>query len=169
MISLSDIPLHVSKTDGPSLDLGGVGVRFKIRGKDTGGRVSVVEHPVGPRRLVPPHVHHREDVLSYVVEGTFGARVGDQAFEAGPGTYIHKPCGVPNTYWNPTDEPALLVEIFTPAGFEDFFLETAEFVRGGGRLGTPEHARIAARYEVEFLADWVPELMRRYGLKMLGE
>jgi mannose-6-phosphate isomerase-like protein (cupin superfamily) len=42
--------------------------------------------PVAPRTLVPPHVHHDTDEYSYVVEGQFGARIGDEIFLADPGT-----------------------------------------------------------------------------------
>jgi quercetin dioxygenase-like cupin family protein len=63
---------------GPLVDLGGMGVHFKIWGEATAGGLSVVEHPMAPGRLVPPHVHQVEDELSYVLEGTFGVRVGDQ-------------------------------------------------------------------------------------------
>ena len=169
MVSLLDIPLLVAQGDGQAVDLGGLGVQFKVWGRDTGGRLSVVEHPMQPRRLVPPHTHHLEDELSYVVEGRFGARIGDRILEAGPGTYIYKPCGIPHTFWNPTDEPALLVEVIAPAGFENFFLETAELVQNGGRPGSPEHVKIASRYDLTFFGDWIPELTKRYGLKLLGE
>jgi mannose-6-phosphate isomerase-like protein (cupin superfamily) len=162
-------PLSIAKTDGQLVDLGGLGVHFKLWGKESGGRVSIVEHPMQPRRLVPPHVHSMEDEVSYVVHGRFGARIGDEILTAGPGDYIYKPCGVPHTFWNPTDEPALLVEVIAPAGFEVFFLETAEFFQAGGKPGSPEHGKIAERYGLTFFDDWIPELTARFGLKLLGE
>ena len=74
---------------------GGVGVKFKITGGETGHAFSIVEHPVAPRTLVPPHVHHDTDEYSYVVEGQFGARIGDEIFLADPGDYVLKPRGIP--------------------------------------------------------------------------
>jgi quercetin dioxygenase-like cupin family protein len=59
------------------VSLGGIGVVFTIPAALTGDAYTVVEHPVRPGTLVPPHLHTREDELSYVVEGEFGARVGD--------------------------------------------------------------------------------------------
>ena len=61
--------------EGGSVDLGGMGVEFKIRGEQTGGLLAVVEHPIEPGRLVPPHIHEREDDYSYVLEGEVGARI----------------------------------------------------------------------------------------------
>ena len=47
----------------------GVGVHFKIDGEDTGGALSIVEHPFEVGALVRPHVHTREDEISIVLEG----------------------------------------------------------------------------------------------------
>jgi len=43
--------------EGKSVWLAGLGVDFKISGEQTGGAFSVVEHPIEPGRLVPPHLH----------------------------------------------------------------------------------------------------------------
>src|SRR5919108_581525 len=73
--------------DGP------VGVIEKVHGRRTNGVISIVEHPVTPGVLVPPHVHTDFDEWSYVLEGRVGARIGDDEFTAGPGSYILKPRG----------------------------------------------------------------------------
>ncbi len=85
--------LVVGPGEGKSVTLGALGVDFKIWGHETGGRFAIVEHPIQARCLVPPHTHSMEDELSYVLEGRVGVRVGDDVAEAGPGTYIYKPCG----------------------------------------------------------------------------
>jgi hypothetical protein len=56
--------VEVKPGEGRSVSLGGMGVVFKISGADTGGAFAVVEHPIEPGRLVPPHVHVREDEYS---------------------------------------------------------------------------------------------------------
>ena len=38
---------------------------------------------------------------------------------------MYKPRDVWHTFWNATDEPARLLEIISPAGFEQFFVELA--------------------------------------------
>jgi quercetin dioxygenase-like cupin family protein len=50
----------VAPQEGKTVDLGGLGVVFKVWGEDTGGAFSVVEHPMEPGRLVPPHTHDNE-------------------------------------------------------------------------------------------------------------
>lgn len=68
-------------------DLGGIGVAFKLWGRDTNGMVSVVA--VGA--LGAPHLHTREDEYSIVTEGEIGFRSGSREVVLGPGGYITKP------------------------------------------------------------------------------
>lgn len=57
----------LSPREGKSVRLGGLGVDFKIAGEQTGGLFSIVEHPIDPGVLVPPHTHTREDEFSYLL------------------------------------------------------------------------------------------------------
>ncbi len=142
--------------------MGGIGVKFKITGDETGHAFSIVEHPVQPRTLVPPHLHHDTDEYSYVTEGKFGARIGDQILLANPGDYVLKPRGIPHTFWNPTDKLSRLVEIISPAGFEKFFAEAGLLFQNT----VPEFEKVktlAAKYNTSLGWDeWVPELTKRY-------
>ncbi len=64
--------VHLRPHGGTLVDLGGLGVHFKVRGKQTGGAFAVVEHPISPGIIVEPHIHRHEDELSYVVEARSG-------------------------------------------------------------------------------------------------
>ncbi len=70
---------------GPEGNLGSIGVAFKLWGENTGGSVSIVEHPFPVGALVPPHIHTREDEYSIVTEGEIGFRSGDREVVLGPG------------------------------------------------------------------------------------
>jgi hypothetical protein len=85
-----------------------------------------------PRALAAPlHRHNREDEYSFVLEGRMGALLGDDVVEAGPGDLVYKPRGQWHTFWNAGDEPARILEIIAPAGFEQFFAELAPLAAGG--------------------------------------
>ena len=116
---------HMPPDAGDFVDLGGLGVHFKARGEQTGGRFAIVEHPIEAGVLVDPHIHQHEDELSYVLEGTVWARVGEQEIEAVAGSYIWKPRNVLHTFWNPGPGPARILEVISPAGFEHLFEEVA--------------------------------------------
>jgi len=160
--------LMTSPGDCERVSLGGVGVVFTVWARATGGAFSIVEHPVRPGTLVPPHVHTREDELSYVVEGEFGARIGDQIVHVGAGEYLFKPRNVPHTFWNAGPAPARLVEIIWPAGFERYFVEMAELFPAEGPPDMKQVSELMARYGLTPIPEWIPELSERFGLTVLG-
>src|SRR5207342_2905305 len=84
----------------------GVGVVFKIDGTDTGGALSIVEHPFAIGAMVPPHMHTREDEFSIVTEGRIGFRSEDKEVVLEAGGYIIKPRGEVHSMWNAGPKPA---------------------------------------------------------------
>jgi quercetin dioxygenase-like cupin family protein len=164
----NQLVVRAAERRGKSWDRGGFGVIFKIYGDDTNGLLSVVEHPIAPGMLVPPHIHELEDEYSYVLEGEVGARIGDQILQAGAGDYVLKPRKIWHTFWNAGPEPARILEIISPAGFEKFFEEVADLSESGS--ATPEQGEaLVAKYQNRYRTDWVDELKARYHLRLIGE
>jgi mannose-6-phosphate isomerase-like protein (cupin superfamily) len=158
----------IGPEDGATGFLGSIGVRFMIDGSETGERFSLVEHPISPRALAAPlHLHTREDEYSFVLEGRMGALLGDEVVEAGPGDLVFKPRNQWHTFWNAGDEPCRILEIISPAGFERFFEELSGL--GGAIDADPDELiALAERFGHHFELESVPELVRRFGLR-IGE
>jgi mannose-6-phosphate isomerase-like protein (cupin superfamily) len=160
-------PRLIAADEGQFVRLRELGVRYLVRGDQTGGRFAEVEHPLGPRRLgAPPHTHTHEDEVSFVVEGTIGVRIGEQIFTAGPGATVIKPRGVPHAFRNAGDTPARVLEIISPAGFEDYFEEMAAVFADAGD-GPPDGQRMAvilAKYALRLDLDSIPILTQRHRL-----
>jgi mannose-6-phosphate isomerase-like protein (cupin superfamily) len=156
----------VGPADAQEGFLGSIGVRFMIDGSEAGERFSLVEHPMSARALAAPlHRHTREDEYSYVLQGRMGALLGDDVVEAGPGDLVHKPRNQWHTFWNAGDEPCRILEIISPAGFEQFFRELSDL--GGAMNADPaEFARLSERYALEMRPESVPELVQRFGLRV---
>jgi quercetin dioxygenase-like cupin family protein len=152
--------------DGKAGSLGGIGVRFMIDGDEAGGDFSLVEHPMPPRALAAPlHRHSREDEYSYVLKGQVGALLGDEVLVGQPGDLIFKPRNQWHTFWNAGDEPASILEIIAPAGFERFFEELVDM--GGAAGADPEaFGELASRYGLEIDPDSIPGLLERFDLVM---
>ena len=148
--------------------LGGMGVRWMVGGNDSGGGFALVEHPLRPHALgAPLHRHSREDEYSYVLEGRIGAILGDEVIHGGPGDLIFKPRDQWHTFWNAGDEPALILELISPAGFEQFFAELGPIAAGGAP--DPERmGELCARYALDMQPDSVGELCKRFGLWFPG-
>jgi mannose-6-phosphate isomerase-like protein (cupin superfamily) len=140
-----------------------------IDGEAAGERFSLVEHPMSARALAAPlHRHTREDEYSYVLEGRVGALLGDEVLIGGPGDLIFKPRKQWHTFWNAGDEPARILEIISPAGFEHFFAELVEL--GGLSEADPQAlADLCGRYAVDVDPDSISGLAERFDLCFPGE
>jgi mannose-6-phosphate isomerase-like protein (cupin superfamily) len=152
--------------EGPSGDLGGVGVVFKLFGEQTNGNVSIVEHPFAVGAWVDPHIHTREDEYSIVTEGEMGFRSGDREVVLGPGGYITKPRGEAHMMWNAGQSPARIIEVISPAGLEHFFWAVRELV--ANRPPDLETLQALAReYGVEFTMPlWLGDVLARHHLPL---
>jgi quercetin dioxygenase-like cupin family protein len=151
--------------DGEVGGLGpGVGVQFKIDGADTGGLVSIVEHPFDVGAVVPPHVHHLEDEISYGLEGAIGFRSEDDEVVLESGGYIVKPRGQVHAMWNAGSSPARMIEVITTAGFENFFRELSA-LGAAGPLDIERMIELSGKYQLPFAEpSWFPDVIERYGL-----
>jgi len=142
----------------------GVGVHFKIDGADTGGALSIVEHPFDVGALVRPHVHTREDEISIVLEGEIGFRSEDQEVVLRPGGYIIKPRNQVHAMWNAGPVPARMIEIISPAGFEGFFRGFAD-INDAGPIDLAQVQALAVAFGLPYAQpDWLPDVIERYHL-----
>ncbi|GIE77345.1 hypothetical protein Aph02nite_32950 [Actinoplanes philippinensis] len=154
----------VGPGEGRKGDLGAITVDFKVWGADTGGALAIVEHEFPPGALVPPHVHTLEDETSIVTAGLIGFRSEDREAVLGAGGYIVKPRGEAHAMWNAGSEPARMIEVISPAGFELFFRAVVDMVEAGDP--DPERgAALAAEHGLSFVdRPWLADVVRRFGL-----
>jgi quercetin dioxygenase-like cupin family protein len=143
------------------------GVVIKLYGEETNGAISIIEQPFEAGFLLPPHVHEN-DVWLYVLEGEMHARVGEEVVTATPGCWVLKPRRVPHTMWNAGPEPARIIELYTPGGFELFFKDFGERLRRGP-IGLEELNRLGEPHGIRFFDDWIPDLKAAYNLRVIGE
>jgi quercetin dioxygenase-like cupin family protein len=157
----------ITPADRTTLLQGPLGAVLMLGGDQTGGRLSVLEHPLAPRALGSPvHTHRDEDEYSVVLEGTVGAQIGEQVVEAGPGAVLVKPRGVPHAFWNASDQRARLLEIISPAGFEQYFSGLAEIFSAPGIPDTGRLAALADRYGLDLDPASIPRLAAAHGLRL---
>ncbi len=160
--------LVLGPEEGESVQIGGLGVRFMVDENESGGGFSLVEHPIAPRALAAPmHVHEREDEYSFILEGRVGVQIGDVVRVAGPGDLVLKPRAIWHAFWNAGDEPARLLEIISPAGFERYFRDLAPLFPP--QAPDPDFAGIAevqARYGLTVDFGSVERLVAEHNLVM---
>jgi quercetin dioxygenase-like cupin family protein len=153
--------------EGRLVWIGGLGVRFMIEGSQTGGRFALVEHPMKPGVLAAPmHTHANEDEYSYVLEGTVGMRLDDRELVATPGMLVFKPRGVPHTFWNAGDTQARLLELISPAGFEQYFAELATILLPDGSVPREPLRELLDRYQLAMDGSSVPKLIAKHNVRL---
>ena len=122
------------------LEVAGSRVIEHLGGAETNGAVAMLEFAVTSGYPVPPpHVHEREDELTYVLEGTLEMQLGDETRVLGAGESVLKPRGIPHTFRVRGDSGARFLELLTPAGFECYFRAAAAALHRGA-APTPELA-----------------------------
>jgi quercetin dioxygenase-like cupin family protein len=132
---------------------------LKVTGEQTHGGLTVVEVTMGPGRMAPLHVHHREEETFLITRGQLTFQIGEQTIEAGAGDLIVGPRDIPHRFTAGPDGATLLF-LLTPAGLEGLILEQSvpaarRELPGAGDVPPPdiEHMReVALRYGCELLA-----------------
>ena len=144
--------------------LGVIGARYILDGGPSEGRFSLVEHPIVASGMAAPlHLHTREDEYSFILEGTWGFWQGGNVSFAEPGDLVYKPRDVWHTFWNATDEPARLLEIISPAGFDQFFVELAALI-SSGQAGAQAVQTLNSAYGLQVDLDGTTKIAADYRL-----
>jgi mannose-6-phosphate isomerase-like protein (cupin superfamily) len=129
----------------------------------SGGRLSVVHNLIAPHTLVAPlHLHHREDEYTYVLSGTLGTLLGDNVVSADQGAWVFKPRAQWHTLWNAGDTPCEIIEVISPAGFENYFRDITAIGPDMTRIIEINH-----KYELEMDFMSIQGLCSRFGLTFL--
>jgi quercetin dioxygenase-like cupin family protein len=120
-------------------------------GEQTGGRFALMEHVVMPPGMASPyHVHRNEDEAFYVIEGHVRFVCDGRWIDAVPGTWVYGPREIPHGFKVVGEQPARMLLLDTPAGFEQFALELSAPL--DAEPGPPDMEKLmdaAARYKVE--------------------
>jgi mannose-6-phosphate isomerase-like protein (cupin superfamily) len=122
----------VGPHSGEALLLGHVQVRVVEDGSGTAHRLAVAVLTVPPRTDgPPPHWHQRHDETFYVTAGTARFTVGDTQREAPAGTFVSVPIGAEHTFANPGNEPAIILNTFTPDLYVGYFRDLSQLAAAG--------------------------------------
>ena len=129
-----------------------------VTGEESGGAFAMIEILVPPQHGPPPHVHHREDEVFYVLEGEFTFTVAGQTIHATTGQTLYGKRDVPHTFQNTGNQSGRMLVVVAPAGLEKFFAEI------GTPLASPQSAPVEPTpADFERLLAAAP----RYGLEII--
>jgi hypothetical protein len=75
---------------------------------------------------------------------------------------------IPQADWNPGPEPARLLEIIAPAGFEHYFVQLAALLNNNVPRDDEAIEKLASEYGLTYHMEQLPALIAKYGLKAPG-
>jgi quercetin dioxygenase-like cupin family protein len=101
-------------------------IELKVTGEQTGGAYAVTESSAAPGFGPAPHIHRREAEGVYVIEGELRFTIDGRQIEGPAGTFVHVPEGATHSWTNVGTEPAKVLTLYTPAGFEKLFESLGE-------------------------------------------
>ena len=142
---MTDVSI-IGPHDGEIVLPGPIQVRMVEDGRGTSHRLAVAvltvpAHTDGP----PPHWHQKHHETFFVIAGTARFTVGDTQREAPAGTFVSVPTGAEHTFANAGDEPAIILNTFTPDLYVGYFRDLSTLAASGEM--TPEAVlKVMARY-----------------------
>lgn len=107
------------------------GIRLLITSDETGGAMSMIETDVAPGGGPTYHSHSREDETFYVVSGTAEIQIENEIFLCNAGDRIYGPRNIFHTYRNVGGTDLKMIIVYTPAGFEQSFVEQTAMLQAG--------------------------------------
>jgi len=135
---------------GEAVHLGPITMRILEDGSTTGHRLGIGEITVAPHTEGPPqHRHARHDEGFYVVSGTARFTVGTSVYDAPAGTLAMIPPGAPHTFANPTSEPLVLLNTFTPDLYVQYFRDLRDMIAEGRPMNAAAMITAMRRYATE--------------------
>ena len=141
--SLQTKPYTLETEEGQFLLALGASVTIKATSAQTDDAFNLFDVCCPPKYATPLHIHYIEDVAVYVLHGTLTFFFGTEKTEAVSGSFIYQPRGTPHGFRVEGDEPARILYITVPAGFDRFLLK-----HGAPTLDSEADA---ARYKIEVL------------------
>jgi quercetin dioxygenase-like cupin family protein len=137
----------VAPDAGEVLDLGPIQIRILEDGGTTDHRLGVVEITIAPNTAGPAqHRHAGHDEGFYVVSGQARFTVGPDTHDAPAGTFVMIPPGRPHGFANVSDQPAVLLNTFTPDLYVQYFRDLRDLIASGGPVTPDAAAAVMSRY-----------------------
>ncbi|MFJ8741407.1 cupin domain-containing protein [Embleya sp. NPDC127516] len=145
----------VGPDDGEVIVLATTRMRVLEDGSHTEHRLGVTESILAPHTSGPPqHRHARHDEGFYMVSGTLRFTIGDREHDATAGTLVMVPRGAPHTFANRSDQPAVMLSMFTPDLYVQYFRDL-QGMTTDGRPPTPRAGlHTMSRYATEPATDF---------------
>jgi quercetin dioxygenase-like cupin family protein len=147
----------IGPDDGELIVNGPTSIRILEDGSNTAHRLGMGEITIPPHVAGPPqHRHSQHDEGFYVLSGTVRFTVGQDDYDAPAGTWVMVPPGAPHTFANAGDEPAVMLNTFTPDLYVQYFRDLKTMVESGEKLSPETVTAVWRKYGTEPSTEYAP-------------
>lgn len=119
----------IKPDEGERHEMNGLEITFKVSSENSNDQLGVYQISLAPMAIgAKLHYHRFMDETFIINKGILTMQVGENEFQAGPGTVIYAPRFTPHAFRNDTNEKVDLTLIFNPSqkreGFFRGLIET---------------------------------------------
>ena len=134
--------------EGEILEAGPTATSIKVRGNESGGRLSAVEMRINGGWSGPPaHVHREVDHFWYVIAGEVELTLGSAQDVYAEGSCAFVPAGVSHSFGVPGAEDAILLQVDTPRTLDGYFSDLAKAFPAGSEVDPAVVGEIMQRHD----------------------
>lgn len=135
-----------------------LGNRFTLKAAsdETHGRYAILDQ-ICAGAPPPMHVHENEEEAFYLLEGSLDLYLGDEVHQVQAGAFCLVPRGTPHSFTSTSTDPARILVVVSPSGFEQFFAEVEDQFPEANGMPAPDQVGPA-----------LDELAAKYGLQIVG-
>lgn len=151
-------PINCDPGKGRNYHVWGDLYSFKTTAAESDGAHALLEMTVNPGSGTPPHIHHAEDEMFYVLEGELSFWCGDEKFTKKAGSFVAVPKGTVHRWANESNGPAKSLVFLVPGGFDEFLMAIGTPVEDGAVSSSPPTKEqvdyaisIAGNYHMEII------------------
>lgn len=128
-------------------------VTIKVQSTDVENAYTILELILPPDAGAPLHIHHREDEIFQVIEGSCSVQMEADVKVIEAGSLVILPKGRRHAFQNTGEIPAKFLITAVPGGLDSYFTELDEITTDDEAKINQQVEAINAKYEIEFLRE----------------
>ncbi len=149
-MSNNDGNMVLGPGEGKMVPVPGHKITHKLLGADTDGAYSLLEIEL-TRDGPPQHIHKNEDEAFYILEGEIKMLMGERTFRMKAGEFAMVRRGTVHTWCRAEENPAKILALFNPPGFEQFFDDAVDLDVADTEAYVAKANALAEKYNMEIV------------------
>jgi uncharacterized cupin superfamily protein len=156
-------PVFIPVGEGKKGKMGDNSIVFKLDKSQTLGNLGSSEITLKPGYLGSiPHFHKTFDEVCIVLEGEVTIKVVDEIYNVAAGGWHLRPRGSVHCFWNDKNVDAKFIELYIPAGHEQFMLQLTNLFIGDKIPSHKQITQLGEKFDTHFQWDQLQQVLDKY-------